>query len=127
MAFSRQDEWRIRPRLTLQLGLRYDIITWPYETQNRQASFEINPSSSTYGQVLLAGQNGVSRTIVNNNYGNFAPRVGFAYDLHGNGKQVLRGGYGIFYFPDYGGITTSLVSRFRSAAAWVTTRRLAIA
>jgi hypothetical protein len=106
--FFGQDEWRIRPRLTLQLGLRYDIITWPYETQNRQASFDINPSSSTYGQVLLAGKNGVSRTIVNNNYGNFAPRLGFAYDLRGNGKQVVRGGYGIFYFPDYGGITNQL-------------------
>jgi hypothetical protein len=106
--FFGQDEWRFNQRLTLQLGVRYDIITWPYEAQNRQASFDINPSSSTYGQVLEAGQNGVSRTIMNNNYGNFAPRVGFAYDVYGNGKQVIRGGYGIFYFPDYGGIDNQL-------------------
>lgn len=106
--FFGQDVWRVNPKLTLNLGLRYDILTWPYETQNRQASFDVDTSSPTYGQVLLAGQNGVSRTIVNNNYGNFAPRVGFAYDVLGTGKQVVRGGYGIFYFPDYGGIDNQL-------------------
>jgi Carboxypeptidase regulatory-like domain len=103
-----QDEWRVNQRLTLQLGLRYDIITFPYEVQNRQASFDVYQGSPTYGQVLEAGVNGVSRSIINNNYANFAPRVGFAYDLHGNGTEVLRGGYGIFYFPDYGGINNQL-------------------
>ena len=106
--FFAQDEWRLNPRLTLQLGLRYDIITFPYETQNRQASFDIVKGSPTYGQVLLAGKNGVSRSIINNDWTNFAPRVGFAYDLNGNGTQVVRGGYGIFYFPDYGGISNQL-------------------
>ncbi|MGB7133971.1 MAG: TonB-dependent receptor, partial [Acidobacteriaceae bacterium] len=103
-----QDQWRVNPRLTLQLGLRYDVLTWPYEAQNRQASFDISSGSSTYGQVLLAGQNGVSRTIMSNNYGDLAPRVGFAYDLKGDGRTVVRGGYGIFYFPDYGGISDQL-------------------
>lgn len=106
--FFAQDDWRVNPRLTLQLGLRYAVITWPYEAQNRQASFDVDPSSATYGQVLLAGKNGVSRTIVNNNYGNFAPRIGFAWDVLGTGKQVVRGGYGIFYFPDYGGVSNQL-------------------
>ncbi len=106
--FFAQDDWRVSQRLTLNLGLRYDILTWPYETQNRQASFDVDPSSNTYGQVLLAGQNGVSRTIVNNNYTDFAPRIGFAYDVNGNGTRVIRGGYGIFYFPDYGGISNQL-------------------
>jgi hypothetical protein len=106
--FFAQDEWRLSPRLTLDLGVRYDIITWPYETQNRMASFDIGQGSPTYGQVLLAGQNGVSRSIVNNKFSNFAPRVGFAYDMFGNSKSILRGGYGIFYFPDYGGIDNQL-------------------
>ncbi len=106
--FFAQDEWRVNQRLTLQLGARYDLITWPYEAQNRQASFDIDPSSPTYGQVLEAGKNGVSRTIINNDHTDFAPRVGFAYDLFGGGKEVLRGGYGIFYFPDYGGIDNQL-------------------
>ncbi len=106
--FFGQDEWRASKNLTLQLGLRYDILTRPYEAQNRQASFDIAPTSPTYGQVLVAGQNGVSRSIINNSYIDLAPRVGFAYDLNGNGKRVIRGGYGIFYFPDYGGISNQL-------------------
>ena len=106
--FFAQDQWRVNQRLTVQLGLRYDLITRPYETQNRQASFDINTSSPTYGQVLEAGVNGVSRSIINNDHTDFAPRVGFAYDLLGTGKEVLRGGYGIFYFPDYGGISNQL-------------------
>ncbi len=98
-----QDNWRVNQRLTLNLGLRYDLITWPYEAHNQQSSFNINN-----GQVLEAGVNGVSRTIVNQDYLNFAPRLGFAYDLTGNGKLAIHGGYGIFYFPDYGGINNQL-------------------
>lgn len=106
--FFAQDDWTVSQKLTLNLGLRYDIMTWPYETQNRQASFDVNPSSPTYGQVLLAGKDGVSRTIANNNWADFAPRIGFAYDLNGDGTRVLRGGYGIYYFPAYGGINNQL-------------------
>lgn len=98
-----QDDWRVNQRLTLNIGLRWDLLTWPYEMHNRQASFNINN-----GQVLLAGQNGVSRSIVNQDYHNFGPRLGFAYDLHGDGKSALRGGYGIYYYPTYGGISNQL-------------------
>ncbi len=102
-ALFAQDDWRVNKRLTLNLGLRYDLITWPYEAHNQQSSFNVNN-----GQMLEAGVNGVSKTIVNQDYLNFAPRVGFAYDLSGDGKTALHGGYGIFYFPDYGGINNQL-------------------
>ena len=57
---------------------------------------------------MLAGKNGISRSIIDPDYHAFGPRIGFAYDLLGNGKTVLRGGFGLFYFLDYGGINNQL-------------------
>jgi hypothetical protein len=98
-----QDDWRFSKRLTLNLGVRWDLLTWPYEEHNYQAAF--NPDNGT---VWLAGQNGISRSIINQDYLNFAPRLGFAYALTPDGHSSLHGGYGIFYFPDYGGISNQL-------------------
>ncbi len=98
-----QDDWRVNPRLTLNLGFRWDYLEWPYEMHNRQASIDVNT-----GKLLEAGVGGVPRSIIHQDYGNYAPRVGFAYDLRGDGKSSLHGGYGIFYYPDYGGISNQL-------------------
>ena len=101
--FFVQDDWRINKRLTLNVGIRWDLMTWPYEAHNQNAAFNVET-----GHVMLANQNGISKSIINQNYDNFAPRVGFAYDLLGDGKSSVHGGYGIFYFPDYGGISNQL-------------------
>jgi hypothetical protein len=98
-----QDDWRFTPRLTFNLGLRYDVLTWPAEVLNRQANFDI-PS----GQIVLPGQGAYPSNLIGNNWKNFAPRLGFAYQLTGDGKTVIRGGYGIFYFLDRGGINNQL-------------------
>lgn len=97
--FYGQDDYRVNSRLTLNLGLRYDLFTWPVELNNRMANFDV-----ATGQIILAGQNGVSRSTLTTPKHNFAPRIGFAYDLSGNQKTVVRGGYGIFYFIDREGI-----------------------
>ena len=98
-----QDDWRVNQRLTVNLGIRWDLLTWPYEQHDQAAAF--NP---TTGTVELAGKNGIPRSIINQDYLNFAPRVGFAYSLTPDGHASLHGGYGIFYFPDYGGISNQL-------------------
>ena len=90
-----QDDWKATPRLTLNLGLRYDVFTPDVEKDNKQANFDFSTLAFVY-----AGQNGVSRTAgVQTRYTNFGPRVGFAYDLTGQGAMVLRGGFGISYLP----------------------------
>jgi hypothetical protein len=101
--FFAQDDYRVTSRLTLNLGLRYDILTWPVEVLNRQANFDLNT-----GALVVAGSNGTLRTSIPNDYHNFGPRLGFAYKLTDDGKTVVRGGYGLFYFLDRGGIDNQL-------------------
>lgn len=101
--FFAQDDFRVTRRLTINMGLRYDILTWPTEVNNRMANFDL-----ATGQLVLAGSNGAPRTLIPNDYHNFGPRLGFAYDLLGDGKTVVRGGYGLFYFIDRGGISNQL-------------------
>jgi Carboxypeptidase regulatory-like domain/TonB dependent receptor len=101
--FFAQDDFRVTKHLTLNLGLRYDILTWPVEVENRQANFDL-----VTGALIVAGSNGASRQLIPNDYHNFGPRLGFAYQLTNDGKTVLRGGYGLFYFIDRGGVANQL-------------------
>lgn len=91
-----QEDFRVSSRLTLNLGLRYEIYRPDVEIRNRLVNFDpINL------RLVYAGEEGVSRTVnKSTQYGNLAPRFGFAWDLFGNAKTVLRGGYGISYFPE---------------------------
>ncbi len=96
-----QDDWRVSKNLTLNLGLRYEYFTNPSEQYARQANFDLET-----GHLVLAEDN--KDTLTNTDKNNFSPRVGFAYDITGKSRSVIRGGYGIFYFLDRGGINNQL-------------------
>ncbi len=95
-----QDDIKLTPRLTLNAGFRYDIITTPRERFNRYSNFNptaINPITKLPGILQFAGVD-FGRAVDQNDYNNFGPRFGMAYDLFGGGRTVLRAAYGIFYF-----------------------------
>lgn len=96
-----QDDWRVARKFTVNLGIRWEYLSNPVEVHGRQANFDL-----ATGALVVA--NGGGDPLAQNNYHNFAPRIGFAYDLTGKGKTVIRGGYGIFYFLDRGGISNQL-------------------
>lgn len=122
--FFAQDDWKVTSKLTLNLGLRYELDMPPYDTRGRIATFDpalyvprsqfvviggvptpIGPPVGGFvqaGNVLpeydLASIPNVDKRVVNSiDPNNFAPRVGFAYSPLDSGRMVIRGGYGIFY------------------------------
>jgi hypothetical protein len=101
--FFGQDDWRVTRRLTLNLGLRYDILSWPAEANNHMSNF--NPAT---GELVEAGASGWPKALINTPKKDIGPRIGFAYDLRGDGKTVIRGGYGLFYYLDRGGVNNEL-------------------
>ncbi|MCL5744762.1 MAG: carboxypeptidase-like regulatory domain-containing protein [Acidobacteria bacterium] len=90
-----QDDWKIHPRLTLNLGLRYEINTPRRETHDYQNGFDfnrINPVSQTPGVVTFAGVNGWPATLWDTDTNNIAPRFGFAYRPLAGSNTIVRGG-----------------------------------
>ena len=87
-----EDDWKVTPRLTLNLGLRYDFATPALEGRNRIANFDPDGSGSL---VFARSGSLTNRSLVNTNNKNFGPRFGVSYGL--DAKTVIRGGYGLYY------------------------------
>jgi hypothetical protein len=108
-SYFAQDDIKVTPRLTLNLGLRYDLPGLRYEALDRFRSFEPtvrNPEVGRLGAIVgAAGQGGLQaaeRTLAKPDHSDWGPRVGFAYSLNDN--TVVRGGGGIYYAPILYGI-----------------------
>jgi hypothetical protein len=112
-----QDDWRVSQKLTLNIGVRWDMDTPRHAFDNRQTGFDgrpINPVSGTPGVFTFAGRDGYSRYAHDFDKNNFGPKAGFAYRF--NDKTVVRGGYGIAYVGIYSVATpVSLISGFSTS------------
>jgi hypothetical protein len=121
-SFYLMDNWHVQPRLTVNLGLRFDGMPHAFERYNQFSNFvpadynsglgnpvtaagTLNPAQLTnfngtsfyLNGIQLAGVNGFPRGNVQNKYNTWQPRLGFAYDATGDGKTVIRGGFGMFF------------------------------
>jgi len=84
-----QDDWRLNPRFTLNLGLRYELNTVLKESHNLFGNFDPVQGLVQVGKQVASPYNG--------DHNNFGPRVGLAWDVQGNGKTIVRAGGGVIY------------------------------
>lgn len=107
--FYIQDDWKVTPKLTLNLGARWELISPLVEKDNRQGNFILDQRDPAFGTVALAGTGGRSRGLVQFDKNNIAPRLGLAYQL--TPKTVIRAAGGFFYSTnELWGVVNRLVS-----------------
>jgi len=96
-----QDDWRATSRLTLNLGVRYELPFQWYQPSGYASTFVPGHQSTVFpgaiGGLAFPGDPGVLRSLVPTDFNGLVPRFGFAYDVFGTGRLALRGGFGMFF------------------------------
>jgi len=99
--FYAQDDWRAAPRLTLSIGLRYELPLRYFQPDNQNTTFIPYYQSQIFPNAVpdlaFVGDPGIRRALIKNEYEDIAPRFGLAYDVTGKGRTVFRTGFGMFY------------------------------
>jgi len=120
MAFYGQDTWKVFPRLTLNLGLRWEYYGVQHNSDPKlDSNFVYGAGPGIFNQLRNGQVFTVAATpnspaspvggLWKPDYHNFGPRIGFAYDLTGDGKTSIRGGYGIAYERNFGNVTFNVI------------------
>jgi hypothetical protein len=108
-----QDDWKATRRLTINLGLRWDFESPPGERNGGLSNFNptaIDSVNGLRGALEYAGPKGFGESVLTPDYKNWSPRFGFAWDIFGTGRTVVRGGYGVYFgytmafADDFGGL-----------------------
>jgi outer membrane receptor protein involved in Fe transport len=105
-----QDDWRVTPRLTLNVGLRYEVFGGPSEADGRLSNIELGGGADIFEQMAGARVGRVDR-MFDVDYNNFAPRLGMAWDVRGDGRTAVRAGFSLAYLEPYSNLYTN-ASRF---------------
>ncbi|MDZ4797657.1 MAG: carboxypeptidase-like regulatory domain-containing protein [Bryobacteraceae bacterium] len=113
LAWYAQNDWNVRPGLTLNMGVRWEVDTPFKDSENRFNGFDmnaINPVSGTPGVVKFGGIDGYRTSPFDGDYNNYGPRIGFAWRPFQSKTTVIRGGYGIYFAHPFDRAVANAVS-----------------